>query len=364
MKQELLYIVTQPEAKNSYWAHLIQNGICEEANERHDTLFSIDFRNLSYDLNSQYVLVVGNNIEWMEAASAALSDRGAFPIIVNACMIPLGGIRYSGVTFELEEMIEHIIDLLAFAGRRHTALLGVNPNSLTDRVKADSFKKLTGDENIIWSRGELEMCVADFVRNFEGDKYDSAICANDTVAIRLINRMLENGYELPSELYIVGMGNSCVGANLRVGLTSVMFDYYEMGRMAVRLYHSLCRMKTPCHMKLSLPCRLVIRHSAPLCEHSRETKLAEIKIPEQSYFDGNEVQNIILVENLLQSADMLDREILFGVSRGESCDHIAERLGFSDRAVRYRLANLVRISGLENRGELEAAIRRAVGEEF
>lgn len=74
------------------------------------------------------------------------------------------------------------------------------------------------------------------------------------------------------------------------------------------------------------------------------------------------MQNIIKVETVLQSVDPHDREILFGIARGENCDVIAEKLFFSDRAVRYRLSNIVRRFGFRDRKELEDALRRALGE--
>lgn len=365
MQKEPIYISMQPEAKNSYWANLINDGIFEAANEKQDTLLRIAPDDLSYDIASRHIPVVGNNIEWMETASTQLMRRGAFPMIVNACMLPIPETRYSGVTFEIEEMIKHCVDLLSYDGKDKIVLLGVNPGSLTDRVKANAFSRAVEDKvpDIKWSDGKLEDCVSEFIENFSPDRYDAAICANDTVAIRLILKLNEIGYKIPNDLYVIGMGNSNIGANLSPKLTSVMFDYREMGKMAMTLYRNLNKCKTECRMNISLPCRLVIRESAPLNERICESAVGQVKLPCQAYFDGDEVQNIIVIEDILQSLDVFDREILFGVSLGESCEYIADRLGFSDRAVRYRLANIIRISGFENRNNLEKAVRKALGRE-
>lgn len=365
MQKEPIYICIQPEAKNSYWANLINDGIFEAANEKQDTLLRIAPDDLSYDIVSRHIPVVGNNIEWMETASTQLMRRGAFPMIVNACMLPISETRYSGVTFEIEEMIKHCVDLLSYDGKDKTVLLGVNPVSLTDRVKANAFSRAVEDKvpDIKWSDGKLEDCVSEFIENFSPDRYDAAICANDTVAIRLILKLNEIGYKIPNDLYVIGMGNSNIGANLSPKLTSVMFDYREMGKMAMTLYRNLNKCKTECRMNISLPCRLVIRESAPLNERICESAVGQVKLPCQAYFDGDEVQNIIVIEDILQSLDVFDREILFGVSLEESCEYIADRLGFSDRAVRYRLANIIRISGFENRNNLEKAVRKALGRE-
>ena len=364
MKNETLYVLMQPEARNSYWADNIRDGIRDGAREWQDAICAIDFSGIVPDLDGKHVLVVGNNGGWLEAAVAQLVCRRAHPIIVNACMLPVRQYRCSGVVFELEEMLGHCLELLAAAGRRRCALLGVHSDSVTDHVKADAFMKAAADfrpEDIIWAPGRLDDCVEAFAADFESSGCDAAICANDTVAVSLIRHLTERGFVLPDSLYIIGMGNSYIGAGLRLPLTSVMFDYREMGATAVRLYHNLRQSRSACHMTVSLPCRLIVRDSAPLSDITLPPPMPPtVILPQRSYFDCDEVQNIIRVEAMLQAVDAIDREILFGLARNESCDAIAERLFFSGRAVRYRLTNLVRHWNFENRAALEEAVKRAL----
>lgn len=362
MRKDLLYVVMQPEAKNSFWAQLIHGGIREEARFFHDTLCAVDPGDLSYDLKGQYTLVVGNHAGWIESSVIALLRRGALPIIVNASVLPIKGLRCSGVTFELEEIIGRCVDLFAAAGRRRVALLGVNPNSLTDCVKADFFTKASvnlqpGD--IYWASNSLEACVTQFAEQLTRSDHNAVLCSNDTVAIRLLGRLPAG--TVPKRLYVVGMGNSYLGANLSGGLTSVRFDYREMGKMSVQLYHDLVRMRTKGHLMLSLPCYLIVRHTAPLRDRPFEPKATAAEPPLDNYFAGAEVQNVIRVETMLQSGDAFDREIIFGIKRGETCEQIAERLFFSGRAVRYRLSNIIKRYGFQNRTELENAVCAALG---
>ena len=363
MRDLPLYVITQPEEKNSFWAQLINRGIREAATAFHDTLCAVDPDDLSYDLKDMHALVVGNNAAWVERSAISLMRRGAFPIIVNASVLPVNGLRCSGVTFELEEIIMRCIRLLSESGRRRVALLGVNPDSLADRVKADLFAKVSVDlrpEDIIWSAGRLEDCVSEFVKSFRNSDHDAVICSNDTVAIRLLG-MLPEGV-VPEKLFVIGMGSSYIGANICGGITSVMFDYREMGRMSVKLWHDLIRMDSGCHMTLSLPCRLIVRRTAELPDKPSEPEIRSSELPSRDYFSGDEVQNIIRVETMLQSCDSFDRELIFGISRGETCDYIAERLFFSGRTVRYRLSKIIKEYGFENRAALEKSVRAALGE--
>lgn len=365
MKSEPIYVLMQPETRNSYWADHIRDGIRDAAREWQDALCAIDFSESLPDLGDRQILVVGNNIGWLEASVAQLMSRGAHPVIVNACMLPVRQFRCSGVVFELEEMMGRCLELLSAAGRKRTALLGVSPHSVTDHVKADAFAKAAIDlhpEDIVWAPGQLDECVAEFAEGFDAMGYDAVLCANDTVAVCLIHHLTSLGIALPERLHIIGMGNSYVGAGLSIGLTSVMFDYHAMGEMAVRLYHHLCQSQMTCHMTASLPCRLIVRESAPLSDSPGIPKVPPmVRFPQRSYFDSDTAQNIIRVEAMLQAGDPIDREILFGIARGESCDAIAERLFFSGRAVRYRLTNLVKRYAFENRAALEDAMHRAIG---
>lgn len=363
MKREAVYIAMQPEAENSYWATNISEGIRRAAKDAQLETVTVDLSGELPDIGGRCVLVAGNDADWLDAALGRLSENGAFPIVVNACMLPIQRHRYSGVVFELEGMLDRCLELLSASGFCRTALLGVNPSSITDRVKADAFSraKCRGECEIIWSPGRLDECVCEFASQFSESGFDSVICANDTVAICLLHFLSSAEVGFSESLSIVGMGDSFVGASL--GLTSIMFDYRKMGEMSVKLYGDLLRYGAFCRITMSLPCELVVRKTAAFAENTAPfCDNAEVVRPKRRYFDGGEVQNIIKVETVMQSVDPHDREILFGIARGENCDVIAEKLFFSDRAVRYRLSNIVRRFGFRDRKELEDALHRALGE--
>ena len=139
MKREAVYIAMQPEAENSYWAANISEGIRRAAKDAQLETVTVDLSGELPDIGGRCVLVAGNDTDWLDAALGRLAECGALPIVVNACMLPIQRYRYSGVVFGLEEMLERCLELISLDGRRKTALLGVNPSSVTDRVKADAF---------------------------------------------------------------------------------------------------------------------------------------------------------------------------------------------------------------------------------
>lgn len=359
MKNRPLYAVFQDRPSHTYWATNIHEGICDAARDFGDTICPIELDALPPDLKSQNVLLVGNSQRWLKSTMPILIQHGTTPIIVNASMISDRSFRCSGVVFELEETLDRCMDMLKSAGRKHTVLLGLSQDSVTDHAKAEAFAQ---PANTVWAQDTLDACIRDFVDGLEKSNCDSVICANDTAAITLIRRLLEKNVSLPDRLYIIGMGNSYLGAGLALPLTSIMFDYREMGAEAVRLYHRLSDRKTDAHITVSLPCHLVIRESAPLTvssthEHAEDKMI----LPAVSrYFSEEETQNVIQMESIFQSGDAIDREILFGIARGERSDELAERLFFTDRAVRYRISKMTKRNNFQCREELEKALKRAI----
>lgn len=362
MKNRPLYARFAPEAQNSYWADLIREGIAEGAREWGYTLLALSEEEMPAEIRDRSVLVVGHRADWLENSLSLLSERGAKPVIVNACMLPLHRLRYSGITFELEGMLARLLALLREAGRKSAVLLGTSPSSLSDRVKEDAFLRAMGEgaapDAVFRAEGRLEDCIDRFVTELPQTGWDAVICANDTAAVCLIHRLKRAGVRLPDDLYIVGMGNFYAERMLPLSLTSVMFDYRAMGRAAVELYHNLEKSRTDCRMRVSLPCHLAIRSSAPLSEGHTPLSERELQPPaENSYFVGETVENIIRTEAMLQASDPADREILYGIARGEDCEEIAERLFFSGRAVRYRLKKLLARFGIRSRAELADILR-------
>ena len=363
MKNGNLYVVVQPGTSNYYWAKNIFGGMRQAASEWQDNLNFYDYENIGIEneLSGKYILIVGNDSHWLEPAIRHAIECNAHPIIVNASMVPLERFRCSGVVFELEEAVKNCAALFGVCGRRKTALLGLNPNSVTDSVKAKAFGNTKDVKFVLQS---IEECVEKFIDELPQSRYDSVICSNDTVAICLVKQMLKKGFSLPQDLYIAGMGNSYVGSGLSVPLTSIAFDYRKMGEMAIRLYHNLRTSYFPCHMVASLPCDIVIRPSAPLDINKAPLPMT---IPQQpsniGYFAGDTVNGIIRTEAMFQESDDIDREILFGIAKDEDCDTIAERIFLSGRAVRYRLAKIVKKYGFKDRNELKKSIKSVINQE-
>ena len=116
------------------------------------------------------------------------------------------------------------------------------------------------------------------------------------------------------------------------------------------------------HIVSHLPCRLMIRASAPIEECSQAA--SDVAAPQElslKYFSGEAAQNIMKVEAILQAGDELNRQIVLGLMEGKSAEAIAKALFLSTRAVRYRITNLVKRHGFSDKSALMEALNNANG---
>lgn len=366
MSASPLYVLMQPKVRNSYWVANTMSGIERGLTKYKNKLCLIDTSNtgetpdLVYSLYKKPVLLVGSDGKWIDDSINMLSAYNAIPILVNGCMLPVHRSRCSGVVFELEEAVGFCTDYLKDSGHGNIAFLGANSHSVSDVAKCKAF----GDSNNVYTAWDtIESCVDDFLSILPEKKYNGVICANDTVAIYLINQMRALGYTLPDDCYVIGMGDSCLGANHSLTVSSIVFNYTEMGEQAVNLYNVISKSPSPCHHTLSLPCCFIARASTgeeeptgrPILHRCAES--GDAGLSENTYFSGTNTQHILELEAILQSCDPTDRQIVFGLMRGNSNEQIAERVFLTPRAVRYRINNFFKRNTSMTQEEFISALK-------
>lgn len=347
MSASPVYVLMQPKIRGSYWTSNILQGINNALSKHRDTLCILDtpYTTVSDPVYTFYkapVLVVGSDIDWIDYNINMLTEYGAVPILVNACMLPVHRSKCSGVVFELEEAMQYCISYLTESGHSKIAFLGPNSHSVSDITKCRAF----GDaENTYPASTTIEECVNKFLGILPEKKYNGVICSNDTVAVCLINKMVDAGYTLPDDCYVIGMGHSFLASNHSISVSSVMFDYVQMGEQAVNLYHIISKEDSPCHYTLSLPCSFVPGLSTGVTSHmdyialQQKAEIQHSSMSDDLYFECDIAQRIIRLEEIFQKCDNTDRAVIFGLFRGESVEEIAEGVFLTPRAVRYRIKN-------------------------
>lgn len=363
-------VLVQAVNDNSYWMKSIFAGLRKSAERREyalEFINSADCVTRSDYFGISSIIVCGYTTSWLESTLSNLLKKNFNPIVVNAGLSHWMLKYCNGISFALEESIEHSIQYLASVGRQSIALLGINKNSLADCLKENTFTKKTNEmfniskANIFYGDNSLFECVDGFINTFTEGKIDAVICANDTVAIYLINRMLEDGFNIPEDLYIIGMGNSRLGQNISIPLTSVDFDYEELGRQAIEQWRYIQKGNDKIHINISVPCRIIIRETTGDIGLA-ETKYSltcidnlsdkNIKTDVNAYYEDADVQKIIKFETFLKTCDSMDFRILEGLSRGKNDFMLTESLNMSDRAIRYRISKMAKKLGVRTREEI------------
>lgn len=366
-------IIAQKVSSHSYWVKRILTGIRQSAEKRDymlDFIDSVDGVSLSGYKRGSSIIVVGYVADWLKNTIDALIKKGFAPIIANAWLSPSMLKICNGAYFQMGEAIEQTIKHFHLAGKKRVALFGTNKHSLADRLKEETYQRtiasISSNDDLLIFRGTNPLCgcVDDFIDSFVEKEIDAVICANDTVAIYLINRMIKNGFNIPDDLYVVGMGNSCLAQRNSIPLSSIDFDYEELGHRVFELWSCIRQDGVKVHAEITIPCRFISRVSTDdfACgeftvtdEQIDETCIIDDNIDE--YYEDEDVQKIIKFENFLNTCDEMDYLVIREMLRGRSDSKMADLLNISDRAIRYRINKMVKKLGVQTREEIVNMVR-------
>lgn len=148
--------------------------------------------------------------------------------------------------------------------------------TVTDKDEAVGQKRKAGVEDILRGRGlELKQeCVkcGDFTLESgyrmaeelfrEQPDIDTLLCATDTMAVGAMTWLKENGYQLPQDVQVAGLGDSSLGKIVEPKLTTIHFFYKTSGMEAASMLVDLMEAETAKVCKeIKMGCELVLRES-------------------------------------------------------------------------------------------------------
>lgn len=355
MQKNDVCLLVQKSEKAFFWINNILSGMQKMATRQEYNLCFISREELSRIPSGVPVLIVGYTYRWVRDSVEEVIKCGCKPIVVGACLHPDLKEQCNGVDFELTEIVRQVMNYLGQAGCKKTALLGVNRSSIADREKEKTVLGMrNGNCDVFVCRQSLAKCVDEFIESYFSNHYDGVLCVNDTVAIYLINRLKQRGICVPKDIMVVGIGNSKLGQSHDVPLTSVNFDYCEMGRQAIRVWSFVRKSTSSSRLTLSLPCELIVRGST-----ANFSPRDEEVIPDYDFGDGNEayyydpdIQSIIRTEAFLGECDDIDRDILNCITENLTYSEMAEKLKLTDRAIKYRVAKMIKKFGADKREDI------------
>ena len=353
-----LYI--EPGFESRYWLKNIYDGFLTEAAVAKKNVQEL--KKIEKNGASEPVAIIGTESEWLERAVHSLAEANYRPVLISAGSAPTKKMLCSNVCFDLYEAVSDCIHYFVGAGRTRIAALGFRDLDFCDKIKQKAFLEVTNENG-------LKNCacvplddshIDDFVSRIDSfvGKFDAVICSNDTLAVYLIKRMNEMGYDVPRSLYVIGMGNSSIGRNISVPLTSVLLDYSKLGRQAVRLCKYLSANPGIFRCISYIKCDLVIRESTDNVPFQTASETPTIGSGGDEVYKNPELAEIIEIESFLQECDDTDREIIKMMLKGHTYDEIASKLFIHIRTLSYRKTKMFKRLSVSTKEEFCAKIRR------
>lgn len=95
----------------------------------------------------------------------------------------------------------------------------------------------------------------------EEPSVDSLVCATDTMAVGAMQYLKENGFHIPEDVQVAGIGDGSLGKIVEPHLTTVHFFYKTSGREAAEMLTDLLEKEKSVCKEVKMSCELVERAS-------------------------------------------------------------------------------------------------------
>ena len=356
-------VVLQPSTKEYFWANAVLDGI-KTAAARYSCEWQI-IDPLSDEQLASFkgspVIISGHSSVWLLETADSLSSKGLIPIITNASIPTLPKSRYSGVCFDLKSGMEETIDCCTENNKKNIALFGVRKNSAADKEKITFFTEIMAlkglsPEHIYFLENASDLSFEDFGAKISVLNIDAVICANDTVGFFLLEALDKQSIKVPEDVFVLGMGDFAINNLLKKPLTSLSFDYAELGVQAVRLWKYFLKDGSDVNITVSVICKLIHRSTSKnLCKPQEQVHVTTTSTPDDlagSFFEEQRVNTFITLEAMLCDFDELDYKLLRFIASGVSDEAMTESVKLTPRAIRYRISKMLKKMGVKTRNAL------------
>lgn len=352
-----IYIISEPEYRESTWCADIIEGIRHAASKNKISVHYEDFFSNSNSTPSKNDIVAvvahspGKINQYIEKTKK----------ISNAHIIVVGAqahyVNTSSVSTDIDYSVKSTLSYLYNdCNKTSTALYGVNPALYGDLRKLAAFPE---NGKVYYYRNNLSECFSNLKEDI--NKYDSFICTNDYVALSLINQLKSCGIYDIRRPFIVSLANTQLSARTTPSITSVLNNEHLLGETAVDIYTIISKNPNVKCINTSIRSKLKPRNTTnniPVGEQEiRSTDETPVLSPSEFYND-EEVASLIKLEKLLACGDMNDISIISMLAIKKSYEEIAEATSMSVSGIKYRIKNYVEKLELSNNKELKAMISR------
>jgi LacI family transcriptional regulator len=202
----------------------------------------------------------------LSPALGALRERGVPVVLVdrraadeNQCSVAVDDVL--GGRLAADHLLER--------GHRRIAFVGGDPELPQVRERLEGVRQVVGDDEALTVLSLDTLTVAggrqageQIIEMPASRRPTAAVCANDLLALGLLQEMVRHGVRVPDDLAIVGFDDIDFAAAAAVPLSSVHKPRFELGRRSAQLLLDEARNPDHRHEQLLFEPQLVVRESS------------------------------------------------------------------------------------------------------
>ena len=362
-----MLICSEVDFRSGLWYCKAMEGIRKTASKKGVTIRETD-ENMIFDLSGEELSGNRNRLLTVIGASDRLMER-LIPVC-RAKSIRMLFLNYSLITpshdssmviMDYYDTMDRIFNYYSAYGRTHTALIGVNPDSATDRQKSKYMLAHGMNDHIFYNNSGIADCVDKFL-NKRGS-YDSIIYTNDIFMLAASSMLRDSGVEVPDEMWAISFSDTMLApifsSPLSPGISTFSVDHEELGKQCAELWYYLSKSSADINAVVRVRANFYPSASTEyrhMPEHTPESDAP----PEHTFnfYSDQTVSEVTDLENCLTRCDETDFRILDCLSKGESRVGIAMKLFISEGTLYYRLRRLCKLSDQRTVNELTQLLRK------
>ena len=165
----------------------------------------------------------------------------------------------------------NLTEQMVKTGKKFGYITVTDKDEAVGRQRKSGVEKVLGENQITLESGCVKYGNFTLESGYEKAKelftehpdVDTLICATDTMAVGAANWLKENGYQIPQQVQIAGMGDSFLGKIIEPKLTTVHFFYKTSGMESAKVLVDLIESKetSSVHKEIKMGCKVVLRES-------------------------------------------------------------------------------------------------------
>lgn len=354
--------LSEPTHLGTHWYLQIINGITTRAAYHKLSVLSIMPEQLDIlTPDDAPVLVIGATNRWLAGVLDRLSRLHLSAIVVGSDL-PQAWPDVSVITSNQSRMSETAVRYLNAVNRHRLAYVGFNPFSLNDKSKLDRVEQVCSQlklpfspEDVFVFGGNMEQCIASFAERCE--PYDCVLCTNDVAGLYLLkNKMLKSKKRIPDDLYVISFGNTLLSRLSSPTLTSISFNYRQMGAIAVNTVQYLRKNPEISYQHTSINVQIIPGASTGYvpAENFHFTDAASLPLVHESagFYTDEGTRKVFQLETLFSSLDSIELTMVLMLLRGQRKNDIIDTLYISESTYKYRMRCICESAGVSNRAEL------------